>query len=1174
MKDSNYPKAKRSEKSGTKRSAKQTALRLFSIVLFLSYFTFGYAKSPDTFNASTLKCEYMINPLGIDVQTPRLSWVGEMHQRGAIQTAYRILVASSKKNLDAGKGDLWDSKEINSDQSLNIVYAGKPLLSGMQCYWKVKVWDKDGKESAWSTPALWSMGLLAESDWHAKWIGLDKGVGKDEPNSEFRRLSARMLRKEFEVKGNIRRATAYICGLGLFELHSNGKKIGDQVLSPALSEYAKRSYYITFDMTSQLHKGKNAIGVILGNGRFFGLRLNALTVPNAFPKMLFQLELEMEDGSKQTILSDETWKLTTDGPIIANNEYDGEEYDATKEINGWDQPGFDDKKWMTPELVKNPSAVLRAPMTEPIKVKELVQPKFIKELTPGVFIMDMGQNMVGWLSMNVMGKKGETVSLRFAETLNPDGSLYVANLRTAKVTDKYTLKGEGTESFEPRFTYHGFRFVEIKGYPGKPELKDFTGKVVYDDMETTGSFETSNGTINAIYKNAYWGIRGNYRSIPTDCPQRDERHGWLGDRAAGSKGEGYIFDNSKLYAKWLQDIEDSQLESGTLPGVAPTYWKVYNDDVSWPGAYVLIADMLYEQYGDLEPMKKHYNSMKKWVDYMKTNYLKDGILIKDTYGDWCMPPETPELIHSTLPGRKTKGELISTAYFYDILTIMNRYAKMFHKEEDASAFAKTSAVIYKAYNDTFFDKEKKCYSNNTATANLLSLAFKLVPTEDRQAVFNQIVKKTLGEFRGHTSTGIVGAQWINRMFSEFNRPDIAYLLSTNTDYPSLGYMLKHDATTIWELWNGNTAEPSMNSGNHVMLLGDLIIWYYESLAGIKVDSEHPGFKHFIMKPDVIKELTFAKGSYNTVYGTISSSWKIDNNQYSWDITVPANCSATVYVPALAETDVEESGIPATKAEGVKFVRLENNRAIFEVTSGTYKFVSKQFKFQNPEMPTVATPMISPVDTLSATPVLVKISCSTPGAEIRYTMDGSEPNENSPIYIAPFTLDKPTVILTSAFKKGLLPAYSTSSDIEIYNADLNGYNYSLYLGEWTKIPDFSKLTPKASGKSIDLDVSKIANRAEDFCLKLETFVTIEQSGDYTFFITSDDGSKLTIDGKLLIDNDGIHGMDEKSERISLSKGKHALVLEYLQGKAGAGLSFEYVGPGMSRRKLPVSALLLK
>ena len=917
--------------------------KLFAILfcLFLSLTaSFGQKnQSVTSILPGDLRCERMINPLGIDVVTPHLSWVSTSNQRGQSQTAYQILVASSLKSLQTNKGDLWDSKKVASDENLNVIYAGKALKSGVACYWKVKVWDKNGVESSWSAPAYWSTGLLNEGDWKGKWIGLDKAIGDDDIKSEKSRLSARMLRKEFATTKKIKRATAYVCGLGLFEFYLNGQKIGDQVLAPALSEYGKRAYYNTFDVTQQLKGGQNAIGLLLGNGRYFAPRAKVPTtmVTYGYPKAIVQLVVEFEDGSQKVVVSDDSWKVSASGPIIANSEYDGEEYDATKEVSGWNKTGFNDSKWLKAELVQPASPKLSAQMTEPIKVKETLKPIAVNEVSPGVYIFDMGQNLVGWSKLTVKGPKGTTVKLRFAETLLPNGQLYLANIRSANVTDKYTLKGSGVEVYEPRFTYHGYRFIEVTGFPGKPDLSALEGKVVYDDMATTGAFTTSNKTINTIYKNAYWGIRGNYRSIPTDCPQRDERQGWLGDRAMGSKGESFVFDNSKLYAKWMQDIEDAQRADGSVPDVAPSYWQIYSDNITWPGAYLIISNMLYDQYGNIEPIRKHYDSFRKWVLYMKGKYLKDGILVKDTYGDWCMPPEKPSLIHSVDPARKTSGHVLSTTYYYHMLTLMQRFATMLDKQADAKEYRDLAAVVYKAYNNQYYDTFNNCYGNNTATANLLSLAYGLVPDDKKTSVFNNIVTKTEKDFNGHISTGLVGAQQTMRLLTQYGRPDIAYKLTTNTDYPSWGYMAEQGATTIWELWNGNTADPSMNSGNHVMLLGDLVIWYYENLGGIKGDPDQPAFKHIIMNPLIVGDLKFVNASFKSPSGQIVSEWKKEGNRFELKIEVPVNSTATVYLPTTNTASITESGNPIQSVKEIKFEKTEKGQSVYQVGSGVYNF---------------------------------------------------------------------------------------------------------------------------------------------------------------------------------------------------------------------------------------------
>jgi|AGTN01.3.fsa_nt_gi Alpha-L-rhamnosidase N-terminal domain./Bacterial alpha-L-rhamnosidase. len=889
-----------------------------------------------------LRCEGLSDPQGIGCISPRLSWELNSDTRDVHQESYRILVASSLEKLKANNGDLWDSKKVKSNHSVLIPYTGKALDSRTECYWKVQVSTNKGI-SGWSEAASWSVGLLNSFDWQGQWIGLDKTFPGDVLEGHTR-LAARYFRKAFVIDKEIKQAVLYISGLGLYECFINNNRIGAQELSPTPTDYAKRAKYNTFDVTKPLMSGNNAIGVVLGNGFFFSSRTSVpYGVPPieryGFPKMLLQLEINYTDGTREIIASDNSWKVTADGPIRANNEFDGEEYDARKEMPSWSYPGFEDSAWLPVELVDAPQGKLEAQLNRNIKVMEKVNPISIKEVKDGMYVMDMGQNMVGWLRMSVKGKKGTKVTLRFAEILKDDGTIYTANLREAKATDTYILKGESLEEWNPSFTYHGFRFVEITGYPGKPTIENFEGQVLYDEMPTTGSFETSDTTINQIYKNAYWGIRGNYRGIPTDCPQRDERLGWLGDRTMGSYGESFIFENNNLYAKWLDDIADSQIDNGSIPNVAPAYWKIYSDNMTWPGAYLSIANMLYEQYGNKEPIVKHYDSMKKWLYYMRDTYLVDNIMPQETYGDWCMPPESPELIHSKDPARKTDFAVTGTTFYYRMLYFMERFANLQNKSEDAKEFAEQAAVVKEAFNNKYFDKKTNQYSNNTVTANLLSLCHGLVPEGCEEAVFEHIVDKTLREFNGHVSTGLLGIQWLMRGLTKYGRPDIAFKIATNRDYPSWGYMKEKGATTIWELWNGDTADPTMNSANHVMLLGDLIIWYYENLAGIQNTPGSAGFKQITMKPCLITGLDYVSASYHSAHGLIKSSWRKENRIFTWNIEVPCNTVATVYIPATTKEGVVENNGKAASAKGIRFIKMEGAYAVFEVGSGNYNFIS-------------------------------------------------------------------------------------------------------------------------------------------------------------------------------------------------------------------------------------------
>ncbi|MCL6524788.1 MAG: glycoside hydrolase family 78 protein [Thermoflavifilum sp.] len=919
---------------------------LVGITFLLSIVLFGAGCSAQSVSPTHLRCEYVVNPLAVNTTHPRLSWELKATGRDVRQVAYRIIVASSLEKLKHQEGDLWDTKKVNSNQTLNIVYAGKPLQSRQTCYWQVKVWTNDGRESNWSTPAQWSEGLLQPADWQAKWIGLDTFFSWDRPHDVHTRLSARYFRKEFTLPKTIQSAKIYISGLGIYQLFLNGKKVGKEELSPDPTQYDKRIFYNTFDVSTFLRPGKNAIGVILGNGRFYAMRWGKSGLPAiahyGYPKMIVQLEITYTDGSRQIIKSDNSWKVTADGPIRANNEYDGEIYDATKELTGWDRVGYDDHHWLTAQYTQPPSNDLEAQMDPLITMMDTVKPKSIYQIAPGKYVFDMGQNMVGWVEIHIpQGKTGDTVTLRFAERLNPDSTLYTANLRSAEATDQYIMKA-GAQHWQPHFTYHGFRFVELTGYPGKPDLSTLVGKVVYDDLPITGHFESSNTLLNQIYHNAFWGIRGNYRGMPTDCPQRDERMGWLGDRAEGSYGESFIFDNNTLYAKWLQDIQDAQREDGSIPDVAPTYWRVYSDNMTWPGAYPIITHMLYHQFANEQPIIQHYASIKKWLQYMRSKYLKDGIMSKDTYGDWCMPPENLHLIHSKDPSRITPGDLLATAFYYHILKLMQNFAELQHFQKDAQEFAQQADSVKWAFNQHFLNRQTHEYANNTATANIFALAFHLAPDSIRHAVFQHIIDKTENDFDGHISVGLVGAQQFMRTLTRNGRADLAYQIATNTTYPSWGYMVENGATTIWELWNGNTADPAMNSGNHVMLLGDLVIWMYEDLGGIRSDDQLVGFKKIIMKPHFVRGLDWVKSSYQSVCGEIKSAWKKDNQQLIWDIQIPANTIAEVYFPVSSPTEVVERHTALAQVKGVHQVKQENGYVIAEIGSGNYHFVMQHY----------------------------------------------------------------------------------------------------------------------------------------------------------------------------------------------------------------------------------------
>jgi alpha-L-rhamnosidase len=878
-------------------------------------------------------CEMLANPMGIDVAKPRFGWNIISNERNVVQTAYQILVASTIEKLNANEGDLWNSGKVGSQESIHVIYNGKPLTSRMRCFWKLKTWTTAG-ESSWSANNSFTMGLLYYKDWPKGWIGFDRAFPWDNIKTDSR-LSARYFRKEFQSTKEIKYATASIIGLGLYELYINGTKVGNDVLTPTPTDYTKNVKYNTYDVTSYVKTGKNAVGAVLGNGRFFAMRQNEKPYKIktfGFPKMLLNINIVYTDGTSSNIDTDDTWKGTADGPIRTNNEYDGEEYDATKEFANWNTVGFDDSKWLKAEFVQEPTGTIEAQMNENIKVMNTLKPVSIKKLSGGRYVLDMGQNMVGWLQIKVNGKKGQQIKIRFAESLQDNGELFTANLRNAKCTDLYVLNGSGQETWEPTFVYRGFRYVELTGYTYQPSVNDFTGKMIYDNIKTIGTLETSDALTNQIFKNAWWGIAGNYKGIPIDCPQRNERQPWLGDRGAVAYGESFVFDNGRFYAKWLQDIRNSQKEDGAIPDVAPAFWRYYSDNMTWPGAMLLVTEMLYKQTGDVNAVSDNYPAMKKWLSYMQSRYMKDYILTKDSYGDWCMPPITIEFGRGKSADKKYPSELISTAYYYHFTQLMIQFSKVIGNEEDAKEYEQLGNKIATAFNQKYYD-EKGYYATNALTDNIIPLYFGMVPKKNIDKVFKNIVYTVEVTNKGHLSNGLVGIQWLMRCLNDYGRPDLAYTVATKKTYPSWGYMIDNGATTIWELWNGNTSDPKMNSQNHVMMLGDLLIWYYENLAGIK--SANAAFKQIIMKPELINGLSTVNASYSSAYGLIKSNYNKTADQFKWKITVPPNTTALVYLPVNEGDKISEE---FSSIKDLKFIKNENSRAIYEIGSGNYSFI--------------------------------------------------------------------------------------------------------------------------------------------------------------------------------------------------------------------------------------------
>ncbi|MEM2945060.1 MAG: family 78 glycoside hydrolase catalytic domain [Thermoproteota archaeon] len=1029
-----------------------------------------------------LRCEYRVNPVGIDTAKPRLSWVVESPERGQYQTAYQIIVSSTRLNLDNDFGDLWDSGKVQSGRTSQIEYAGKPLSSRIECWWKVRVWDKDGIPSEWSEPAFWKMGLLEPDDWKAKWIGYDEYAEWENPNFNgckwiwfnednplknapvaaryFRRiinlprdkkiLSGRfllvaddwatvfvngawagenngkpqiieitrwlrpgknvfaamvinrggsagllgkiiiefengeqlivvtdknwkasacseegwigldfkdeewtyslelgdfktapwgvlgvrppysrplpLLRRSFNVDKPVKRAFLYVSVLGSCELRINGKRVTEDYFIPGWSDFRRRAYYRTYEVTDLLKPGVNAIGAILHSEWYSGYQ-GGWGRRNRFgrgPRLLVQLEIEYADGERQLIVSDETWKASY-GPFIEADNYMGETYDARLEINGWDEPWFDDNGWgkVTTEDIIDIGLKVTAHPGEPIRRTMELIAKSIREVSPGVFIYDFGQNLAGTVRLRVRkAKPGDRIVLRYSEVLNPDGTLHTANLRGARSTDVYFCKGSSEEIFEPRFTYHGFRYVEVTGYPGRPLLDAVTAIVLHSDIPITGEFRSSNPLLNRLFENIVWSLRANYFEVPTDCPQRDERQGWTGDAQIFSRTAAYLADISSFMTKWLIDLNDGQREDGAYPDVAPVTGAGFGTPC-WGDAGIIVPYVLWRFYGDTRVIQLYYNNMRRYIEYLEKNSV--GFLRPEIgYGDWVPAgPETPR-------------DVIATAYFAHVVKLMAEMAYEIGKAEDAKRFEELFNNIRDAFLKAYVKPDGRI-KGETQTCYALALDFKLLPEDVEEKALKHLVKDI--EERGwHLSTGFVGTRHLMQALTKFGRIDVAYRLLLQETFPSWLYPVRLGATTIWERWNSMTEEgihePGMNSFNHYAF-GSVGEWLFSTVGGIS--AEDVGFKNIVIKPKPSRELEHAYASYDSIHGRVTVDWRFSRETFHLKLVIPTNTSALVYIPTTKPENVTESGKPAEKSEGVELIGVEEGCVVYRVQSGNYSF---------------------------------------------------------------------------------------------------------------------------------------------------------------------------------------------------------------------------------------------
>lgn len=922
------------------------AFHLFGI--FLAAWSFsGWGASKASLLPENPKCEYRVNPLGVDASKPRLSWTLAAKERGAMQAGYQILVATSIEKLAKGKADLWDTGKVESKESLHIVYVGKPLVSRQRAYWKVRVWDEAGNLTDYTKPAWWEMGLLSQADWKASWIS--RKPGDPVPAEKlFEEHPAPLLRKEFAVDKKIARARLYVSGLGYYEMRLNGQHVGDHVLDPGLTSYAKRVLYSTYDVTSQIHRGKNAMGAMLGNGWFNPLPLKMWGKINiresmaiGEPRLIAQLVLEFADGSTQIIGTDETWKAG-DAPILRNSIYLGEYYDARREQKGWDAAGFDDSGWKNAVLAEGTLGELRAQDAPPIRVTRTVKAVKVTEPKPGVFIFDLGQNFAGWARLKVKGEAGTRVKMRYGELLYKNGMLNamtsvcgqikrggpdyrydgVGLPQTAFQLDEYTLKGGAEEIFTPHFTFHGFRYVEVTGFPGKPALDAVEGLRLNSDVEPIGEFSCSNEMFNRIQQMVLWSELSNLFSVESDCPHR-EKFGYGGDIVAASEMAMFNFDMSRFYAKVVDDFSDAARANGGFTETAP--FVGISDaglgdgvgPIGWGTAHPLLQRQLYQYYGDRRVIEENFERTGRWLGLLNEK-AQDFILDNGISDHESLVPKP----------RAVTG----TAFYYFNARMRAEMASILGKSAEADSASALAEKIKTAFNEKFLQRESGKYDSGTQCCQAVALYMGLVPTEMKVKAIDMLVSD-IQAHQGHLTTGIFGTKYMLDALTEAGRVDVAYNMVNQRDFPGWGHMLANGATTLWEHWefSDNTF-----SHNHPMF-GSVSEWFYKGLAGINPAPNAIGFDNILIRPQTVNGLDWVKASYNSVRGKIVSEWKRENGKLMVKIIIPANVSARISIPADDFDSVFESGQKASNAKGVKYLGKEGKAVLLVVKPGAYEF---------------------------------------------------------------------------------------------------------------------------------------------------------------------------------------------------------------------------------------------